>query len=348
MRLPAGYGQVVKLSGKRRKPYAVRVSLPVAERSDGSFYKPVKYLEYFEKRSDALRYLSDYNSGIRLPLHESIADLPTFSDVWEGYIRFRHDSRAGISDGMYASLRSAYNKMSDLHHQKFRNLRPDDLQEVIIRYRHQSYSSINNMLILLRGMYKWAIRQEIVEKDYSAMLSADWTDAESPAHYPFTDEEIRVLWDAGAAVPLILIYTGLRGTEFLRMKSANVHLDERYMIGGAKTKAGKNRVIPIHEKIVPFISDMIGGELLFPNKRGFTHTFMGFYDHVWVPQMERLGIRHKPHDARHTCASLLERFDVPLLHRKLILGHTVRDLTEGVYTHVTPEILVSDINKITL
>lgn len=348
MRLPAGYGQVVKLSGKRRKPYAVRVGLPVTERADGSFYKPVKYLEYFEKRSDALRYLSDYNAGIRLPEHKPITSMPTFADVWEGYIAFRRNSRKGISDAMYTSLRAAFNKMIDLHHQVFANIRPDDLQNVLAQYRHQSSSSISNMMIVYHGMYKWAIRQEIVDKDYSEMLSADWTDADAPAHVPFSDEEIARLWEMDSKIPLILIYSGMRGSEFLRMKTSDVHFDDRYMIGGVKTKAGKNRIIPIHEKIAPFLLDWSSDDLLFPNPRGTSYSFMSFYNQIWLPEMERVGMNHKPHDAKHTCASLLERFDVPLLHRKLILGHTVKDLTEGVYTHITPDVLVADINKITL
>lgn len=32
--------------------------------------------------------------------------------------------------------------------------------------------------------------------------------------------------------------------------------DERYMRGGVKTAAGKNRIIPIAEKIYPFIAEL--------------------------------------------------------------------------------------------
>ncbi len=45
-------------------------------------------------------------------------------------------------------------------------------------------------------------------------------------------------------------------------------------------------------------------------------------------------------------ATLMEKYGVPLHHRKLILGHSVQDLTEGVYTHVDPSVLVEDINRI--
>ena len=36
---------------------------------------------------------------------------------------------------------------------------------------------------------------------------------------------------------LIMIYTGLRPTELLEIQTENVHLNEKYMVGGMKTKA---------------------------------------------------------------------------------------------------------------
>ena len=58
-----------------------------------------------------------------------------------------------------------------------------------------------------------------------------------------------MLWlhadDINIQIVLILCYTGMRPTELMTLKHSNVHLDERYMLGGIKTKAGKDRVIPI-------------------------------------------------------------------------------------------------------
>ena len=53
--------------------------------------------------------------------------------------------------------------------------------------------------------------------------------------------------------------------EWAEMKTSNVNLEERYMRGGIKTEASKNRVIPIAEKIYPFLAEMydVGKEYLF-------------------------------------------------------------------------------------
>ena len=56
MKLPNGYGAVVKLSGKRRKPYAARVTLKWTE--DGKQIR--KYLGFFRTRQEALKALANY------------------------------------------------------------------------------------------------------------------------------------------------------------------------------------------------------------------------------------------------------------------------------------------------
>ena len=62
--------------------------------------------------------------------------------------------------------------------------------------------------------------------------------------------------------------------------------------------------------------------------------------------MTKLKMSHLPHDCRHTTATLLDNAGVDRTIIKRILGHTSNDVTERVYTHKTPEQLLSAINKI--
>ena len=80
MKLPNGYGGIVKLSGKRRKPYAVRVSY-LEEQPDGTIKRKRKYLEFFTKRDSALAYLAEYNNGSVVSEHQKYTDVPTFRCV---------------------------------------------------------------------------------------------------------------------------------------------------------------------------------------------------------------------------------------------------------------------------
>ncbi|SEK67925.1 Phage integrase family protein [Butyrivibrio sp. ob235] len=125
------------------------------------------------------------------------------------------------------------------------------------------------------------------------------------------------------------------------MKTEDVRIEERYMIGGLKTAAGKNRTVPIAKKILPLL-DVSGEYLIELNGKQLKYRYA--YD-LLSEHMENLGMDHEFHDTRHTTATLLEKAEVPLLHRKLILGHSSGDVTDR-YTHVALEQLVEDIDLI--
>jgi len=345
MKLPAGYGQVVKLSGNRRRPYAVRVDEGEKKCPDGHYVRKIKYLEYFEKRKDAMDYLAKYNAGIVIEKRPEIASLPSFKEVYEGFMEFYAKKNANASKSALTAYRTAFKNASSLHGMKFINIRTNDLQQVISDHSDMSKSTVSNLIKLFHGMYKHAIRTEIAEKDYSALVFTESTEKDEPAHTPFTEDEINLLWDSGFSAPVIMIYTGLRVTEFLTIENENIDLSAHIMRGGIKTKAGKNRIIPIHDAVIPLIRDLMsGGKYLFGGddliKSG------AFRGKDWKAAMRSCGLDHIPHDTRHTAATLMEKYGVPLHHRKLILGHSVQDLTEGVYTHVDASALVDDINLI--
>jgi hypothetical protein len=83
MRRPNKSGSVIKLSGKRRRPYAVRIYVGMEE-VDGKAKLKYKYIDYFEKRKEALAFLEKYNQSpveIANSLSSSIASMKgcTFS-----------------------------------------------------------------------------------------------------------------------------------------------------------------------------------------------------------------------------------------------------------------------------
>ena len=82
MKLPNGYGSLVKLSGNRRKPYAIRVSY--WDDTPGQPPKrKQKYIAYFSEKKNALSFLAEYNSGAIIPEHQKYSDIPTFAELYE-------------------------------------------------------------------------------------------------------------------------------------------------------------------------------------------------------------------------------------------------------------------------
>ena len=57
-------------------------------------------------------------------------------------------------------------------------------------------------------------------------------------------------------------------------------------------------------------------------------------------------MKHTPHDARHTCISLLAKVGIDERIIKKIVGHAGQGVTESVYTHYELESLREAINKI--
>jgi integrase len=150
---------------------------------------------------------------------------------------------------------------------------------------------------------------------------------------------------------LIMIYTGLRIGELLDIKIENVYLKERYMIGGLKTKAGKNRVIPINKKIEPFIKNYyeknIDKKFLITNAFGRQMQYSNYRREKFDNIIEKMQFtKHRPHDTRHTFASLMDSAGANKLAIKRIMGHSAQDLTDDVYTHKTIQELISAIDLI--
>lgn len=59
MRLPNGYGSITKLSGKRRKPFMVRITTGY----DNEGKQLMSVLGYYTTRNEALAMLAEYNKN---------------------------------------------------------------------------------------------------------------------------------------------------------------------------------------------------------------------------------------------------------------------------------------------
>ena len=170
---------------------------------------------------------------------------------------------------------------------------------------------------------------------------------------PFTQKEIDLLFKNVGKLKyidtvLIMIFTAMRVGELLSIETKNVHLKERYMIGGSKTKAGKNRVIPINKKILPFIEKYYNpeNEYLIMNSQGRQMGYSNYRREKFDNIMEKLKMEHTPHECRHTGISLLNSAGANKLCVKRIVGHASQDITDDVYTHKTIQELIDTIDLI--
>lgn len=124
------YGSVIKLGGKRRKPYAVRIS-KLVEDDTGKVKRKYTYLAYFAKPEMAYTYLAEYNSGAVVPEHMKYSDSPTFAEMYEKWKKYRKSLKNQISDSTWRNYEIAFNHFSELHDRKFISIRTNDLQQCL-------------------------------------------------------------------------------------------------------------------------------------------------------------------------------------------------------------------------
>ncbi len=336
MKNPNGYGSVFKLAGNRRKPWCARITVGWTDEGRQQY----KNIGYYEERSEAMIALAQYNNDP----YDLDANKITFAEIYE---KWSEEKFPKISDSNVRGYKTSFNKCSMLHNMKFRQIKKMHMQRVINENEHLSYQVRMKLKTLFSQMYQFAIENDIVEKDYSKFVEAG-EQTTKIVRTPFSDAEIEMLW-RNLDMPyvdtiLFMIYSGMRVGELLSIKSVNVNIERQILIGGIKTKASIDRTIPIHNRILPLIN--LDNEYLVTSPKGKKMSYNNYIQRQFTPIMKELGMNHLPHDCRHTTATMLDNAGVDRTIVKLILGHASNDVTERVYTHKTPEQLLSAINKI--
>lgn len=351
LKLPNGFGGVRYLGDNRRRPYEARVT----DGWDDEGIQKYRTIGTFIEERDALVALAIYNDD---PCALGTASL-TFSEVYNMWYARRFDgpeNKRGNSAASKSSVSAAFKNSSKLHNQLFYKIKFKDLQDVMDRCPLRK-SSRNNMKTLWKELWRYAMLHEVVKTNQAVDIDVDsrTVDADPKViRKIFTDDEIKKLWSVievasskkdmelweQAASALILNYTGMRVSEMLQMNTSNIFLKERYMVGGLKTQAGKNRIIPIHEKIVDILESVsYGREYLFEASPGVPRHRSSYLKELWSPLMEHIALNHLPHDCRYTCASRLDSAGANKISVKRILGHADINITEHYTQKQLPELL---------
>ena len=337
---PNGYGSVIKLSGRRKKPYAVRVTDGIV---DGK--QIYRYVSYHTTKTEAEKALAKEQIAPSSPKSNM-----TLSEIYEEWITTPAFTQ--LSKQTQDNYRAAYAHLKPIHAKKFTDIRVVHMQ-VIIDALDRSKSTKQKIKLLLGLLYKYAMQNDICNKNYAEFIRLERE--EKKEKEIFTAEEIETLWN-NINVPfvdtiLILMYTGLRINEMLTLEKESVSLEDNTITGGLKTDAGKDRSVPIHSKILPIIkkwysSAIPGGSLIFrdDNKKISPDYYRKY---IYYKILDDLNIKRRvPHTTRHTCATMLAESGADPLAIKQILGHSDYAFTADTYTHANTDFLVKEIQKI--
>lgn len=345
MRNPNGYGSISRLPGNRRKPYRVRITTGYDLDENGKARQVQRTLGTYATYQEAVDALAAYN---RNPL--SLEPGITFAEVWQLWSAERFQSG---SDSLRISYTAAFNAVPMLHAVEFRKLRRNHLQDAI-NTCGKNLPTLQNIKIVITQLFKYAMQNDLVDRDYSKFIDLsrfqpEPDEDEEPIHTDISAAEISELWDHAeeeiAASILMLIYSGLRISEFLALTAEDIDLDARFAtVRKSKTAAGRRRV-PLAAKTIPLWT-ILREKRKTPDNRPTKAKYQQFKN-AMDATFSRLGLpEHLPHDTRHTTATIMFAADVNPHIVKLILGHSVRDLTERVYTHVSDNMLLNAADSI--
>lgn len=339
-----GTGTIRKLSGNRRKPFAVYVTvLTYFDESKMKNIQKQKLIGCYETKELAELALNDY---IDNPYEIEKANV-TFEYVYNEWSKRYFETLNNPSS--VRTIIAAYNHSKPLHNMIFQSITIVMMKDTIDKANCGSATK-GRMKSLFNMMYDFAVEAQFVQVNMARQFTLknlqDKIQKERKDKIPISIEHQNLLWDNNdycyAKMILIGIYTGFRPDELCSIERSNVNLEENYIIGGMKTEAGTNRYVPIHPKIKEMVkyyykesegrkhliiaSDGLGDDTMTYDKyRGrFKKTLVG----LGIPDN-----LYSPHCTRHTFITKAKEYGMNEYALKKICGHEITDITESVYTH---------------
>ena len=339
-RLPNGFGSITRLNRALRKPYLARVT----NRKDEHGQPVLKSLGYFKTYNEAYSALLEYN---RDPF-----DLEADMSVKEAYNAYKRDvfDLENHTSSYRRAVERAFEQSEALHSMPIRKVRPKHIKALLAKT--DGAHARANLKNFWNRLFDYAVSIAVVEVNYSRNFDLDpvtikATQEKKRAHLSFSDNEMKVLWSncQSKVVSAILIqcYTGFRPNELCILRKEFVDLKGNCLIGGSKTEAGMDRVVPIHSAVRPLV------ECLYENAGEY---LLGMDYQQYYYQFKRtikalgLDTKHRPHDPRKQFVTMAKKAGVDDMAIKKIVGHKTSDVTEAAYTDRDLEWLRSDIEKI--
>jgi integrase/recombinase XerD len=214
--------------------------------------------------------------------------------------------------------------------------------------------STARQLSSFRRFYRYLVREGVLSDDPTAQIAMPKIGRSLPKS--LSEAEVESLLAAPAvsdplghrdrAMLEVLYATGLRVSELVSLKQNQVNTNQGVIrILG---KGNRERLIPLGEEAVRWISDFVAGprgeilldrqtDYLFPTRRGDRMTRQAFW-HIIKRYAAKAGIAKElsPHTLRHAFATHLLNHGADLRVVQMLLGHSDLSTTQ-IYTHVARE-----------
>lgn len=366
-RLPNGFGQISEIKNRNlRNPFRAMVTVGKDENGH-PICKPLKPDSYFRTYNDAYAALVEYNKN-PYDLGEAITVVELYERWLPEYEKKIKNINPMTAAWQYCS--AVYDmRVKDLRARHIKGCIDNGVRKVKGEMRTAKPATKSCIKTLFNKLLDYAVEYELVDKNYAKTFKLDEDTTRELTtvkneHIAFSPEEMKQLWyalDEVDCVDMILIncYSGWRPQEMGLIKLDSVDCRKWCFTGGIKTDAGINRAVPIHSKIRPLVEKRyneakeIGSEYLFNYtniRRNLTDTFFSYerYRRTFnkIKAILNLNPSHRLHDCRKQFVTMAKHYDVDEYAIKYMVGHTIADITEKVYTQRELSWLRDEIEKI--
>ncbi len=239
-RRPNKAGTVVKLSGKRRKPYCAKITMGRDTITGKQIQKSIGTYETWEEADDALT-LYRLSSKKIITNQEAQAlepdtfrqimeirekDMPTVAELYSK-IEVEYVNR--FSAGTQRRYKACYKRLKEIHDYKINKLTLPKLQDIFNSFKDKvSKDSLADTKVLVRKIFEQAIIAGAITKDddLTTYINVESTYKKFEVkHSSFTLSEIKKLFEDNtfeAKLILIYIFTGARPSELLNLPRKNI------------------------------------------------------------------------------------------------------------------------------
>ena len=324
---------------RRNKTWTCRIVIGWKERPEGGFTPVYRTKGGFPRKKDALDYIP------MLIQNRPKTKAPKLIDYWNTY---HNGEFQQLSKSKQVAYNGAWRKLSGIHYRLVDQLTVTEIRDNVSRVA-QTYYTVRDCKTILTKLFELAGADGWCNKDIPSYIVLPKLDEKE--RQVFNDLEQLALWklyesgDIRAAIPLLMICTGMMPGECQSLKVENIKIDEHKIVGvGMKTKVRKESPVYIPNDAMPLIEDLIShaqhNGLLWPNNE--KKWYEDYYS-----ALESAGCRRlPPYCCRHSTATRLAITEniAPQTIKRIMRWSTSRMLDR--YAHPDDADVVSAANTI--
>jgi integrase len=316
------------------------------ERSRGGFDTKTAALDYANTKADeAVARATALRFGDRLP--QPASPIGTVSELVDAFL-----ARHRVDEATLRTLRFRLNHATAA----FGDRRIETLQPIELDTWRSQLPALSAHYIFraFRQVLEYAVAMGLLATNPTSRIRNTRT-ASRKEQRPFESwEEVEAIAaemdPAFAAIPLVLVGTGLRPEELWPLRRSDLDLEagvlavervySQRVLKEPKKSSRQRRRVPLRQRVRDALASLpprIDTPLLFPAAKGGCIDDNKWRWRVWTPALRAAGVDHRRiYDCRHTFASWAIAAGVGLFELSRLMGTSIEQL-DKTYGHLLPD-----------